>query len=85
MKNNKLWFKAKMYGWGWYPVSWQGWAVTLLYVTPIVQFAMLSEKYANSPSDFFASFALPFIIDTIFLLIICYAKGERPHWRWGGK
>ena len=21
----KLWFKAKLYGWGWYPCSWEGW------------------------------------------------------------
>ena len=21
------WFKAKLYGWGWVPVKWQGWLV----------------------------------------------------------
>ena len=24
MKNKKIWFKAKRYGWGWYPSTWQG-------------------------------------------------------------
>lgn len=22
-----LWFKRKLYGWGWVPVRWQGWLV----------------------------------------------------------
>ncbi len=23
----KYWFKAKNYGWGWYPATWQGWLI----------------------------------------------------------
>ncbi len=26
---DRPWFKRKTYGWGWTPVSWQGWLVTL--------------------------------------------------------
>jgi hypothetical protein len=26
-KPEKLWFRAKRYGWGWTPTSWQGWLV----------------------------------------------------------
>ena len=27
----KLWFRAKCYGWGWYPCSWEGWLVILIW------------------------------------------------------
>lgn len=30
VSKNKLWFKAKNYGWGWYPVTWEGWTVTII-------------------------------------------------------
>ncbi len=81
--NRKLWFKAKMYGWGWQPVSWEGWVILLLYVIATVLHFINVDKYAHSASDTLINFAIPFIINTSFLLIICYAKGERPRWRWG--
>ena len=83
MKQNKLWFRAKMYGWGWYPISWEGWIITLLYVVSVMQPAISIDKASHSGSDFLINFSIPFIINTIFLLIICYAKGEKPKWRWG--
>lgn len=27
-----MWFRAKRYGWGWRPVTWQGWAVVAVWV-----------------------------------------------------
>lgn len=77
------WFRAKMFGLGWYPVSWQGWIVTILYITPIIQYAQQAKELSLSASDFIINFALPITINTVFLLIICYVKGERPRWRWG--
>jgi hypothetical protein len=79
---NKLWFRAKMFGWGWFPISWEGWAVTALYVIALIPYAREASKQ-HSASDFLINFAIPFIVNTIFLLIICYARGERPRWRWG--
>ena len=49
--NNKLWFKAKMFGWGWYPITWQGWLITILYVISIINPAIQANKQ-NSISDF---------------------------------
>lgn len=80
---NKKWFKAKLYGWGWQPISWQGWVITLLYAVAILQPALQANKIAYSGSDFLIMFSIPFIVNTIFLLIICYAKGEKPRWHWG--
>lgn len=83
MKTKKLWFKAKLYGWGWQPITWQGWAVTLLYIVAIVLNAKTANMYSHSVSDGLMNFSIPFIINTIFLLVVCYAHGERPRWRWG--
>jgi len=85
MENKKLWFKAKMYGWGWTPISWEGWIITILYLIAIIQFGLEADRWAHSGSDALISFAIPFIVTTIFLLVICYARGERPGWRWSGK
>jgi len=27
-----LWFKAKQYGWGWYPARWQGWLIVIGFI-----------------------------------------------------
>ena len=34
------WFKAKLYGWGWTPVTWQGFSVTLGYIALVFLFAL---------------------------------------------
>jgi hypothetical protein len=82
---DKLWFRAKMYGWGWYPITWQGWAITLLYVLTLVAKAKEINKAQHTVSDFLINFGFQFIILTILLLTICYLKGEKPEWRWEGK
>lgn len=79
IKKNKseYWFKAKNYGWGWYPSSWQGWLVTLVFIILIVG----GFNFTDSVFDF-----IPHeIILVILLIAICYKTGEKPEWRWGGK
>ncbi len=81
------WFKSKTHGWGWYPSSWQGWAVLLIYS---VIFTYLLTKFevdsletplATGLTWFFGKI----IVLTILLIWICYKTGERPGWRWGNK
>ncbi|MEQ1561540.1 MAG: hypothetical protein ABL899_02340 [Nitrospira sp.] len=84
-KKNKIWFRAKNYGWGWYPVSWQGWVIIILYLIGTVQYFLNADMFSHSVSDTLLRFSVPFVINTIFLLIICYAHGEKPRWRWGEK
>jgi hypothetical protein len=70
----KLWFKAKTYGWGWTPNTWQGWSVILLYSVLLV----LIMVYFPS---FWKAIGIAIIIVTLFA--ICYKTGEKPRWRWG--
>ncbi len=68
----KLWFKRKIYGWGWTPVKWQGWLTIILYIFII----LISIPDKN---------ILDIVLATILLIYICYKKGEKPRWQWGLK
>lgn len=72
----KLWFKAKCYGWGWYPSSWEGFLFLLVW---LVLFA-LSIKMMDH--EWLKNLIFIFIITGI-LIYICYKKGEKPGWCWG--
>ena len=81
---NKLWFKRKLYGWGWTPVTWQGWLITILYIM-IIMFFSLTIDTSSSFSEIFFPFILPTIVSTALFFRILYKKGEKPHWQWGLK
>jgi uncharacterized membrane protein YhaH (DUF805 family) len=81
----KLWFKAKQYGWGWYPVTWQGWAIIVMYVFAMITNALFIDSHTHSVSDALMVFLPNTYILTVFMIIICYATGEKPEWRWGKK
>ncbi|MEI6316439.1 MAG: hypothetical protein WCO65_01770 [bacterium] len=83
--NKKLWFRRKTFGWGWYPITWQGWSVIILYVLDLVSNAIFANNHVNSNSDFLMQFFPHYLVLTIFLIIICYATGEKPKWTWGFK
>ena len=85
LKNNpdNLWFKRKLYGFGWVPVSWQGWLATFLYVGFIVYDFMKIDKNSHSGSDTLIAFAPHFILVTVVFSFICYKTGQKPKWQWG--
>ena len=73
-----LWFKRKIYGWGWTPAKPQGWLTILIWLIVVVLAAMNPEQYSQ--------FKIAIIvIATILLFYICYKKGEKPRWQWGLK
>lgn len=76
------WFKRKLYGWGWTPVTWQGWAVTLLAIGLIVLNAFRLDTPEASPDVVFTFVLQTFLIVSI-LIGICYKTGESPKWQWG--
>ncbi|MBP9732303.1 MAG: hypothetical protein KBD29_02490 [Candidatus Magasanikbacteria bacterium] len=80
----KLWFKRKIYGWGWYPATWEGWVVILVYMGAVFAFAATIDEQ-SPPRELVFTFFLPITFLTIALLRICYATGEKPRWQWGNK
>lgn len=45
----KLWFKRKLYGWGWTPVKWQGWLTIIIYIALI--FILVSNREESIPGN----------------------------------
>ncbi len=82
-KTTILWFRAKRYGYGWYPSSWQGWAVLVMYLFAVTWDFLALDGQSHSVSDTLIGFFPHFYILTVFLIIICEAKGEKAKWRWG--
>jgi hypothetical protein len=77
----KLWFKAKKYGYGWYPATWQGWFVILGYIVLISVFAFTLIKDSN----FLVKYYILVALATFILIYVCYRTGEKPGWRWVDK
>lgn len=78
-----LWFRAKRYGWGWTPVTWQGWAVVAVY---LLWTLFILEDSGHRSRTFFGGFAKFFprgLLLTGLLIAVCYWKGEKPRWSWG--
>lgn len=84
-KQTKYWFKAKNYGWGWYPATWQGWSILLFYLFLVITNFRHVNSVTNSVNGSLLSIVPETFILTILLIIICHATGEKPEWRWGGK
>ena len=74
-KTKKLWFRAKCFGWGWYPCSWEGWLVLLIWVISL--FTIIKRNYGGLENFIFV------FISVLILIWICYKTGEKPGWRWG--
>lgn len=77
----QIWFKAKCYGWGWYPSTWQGWIVLLVWAIIFTSAILMIEK---NDHEIGKNFAVIFIA-TAILIYVCYRKGEKPSWRWGNR
>lgn len=80
-RDDDVWFPAKRYGWGWgLPVRWQGWAATAAYL------AMLCiGMFTIDPETQLPLFLGWLVAWSAAFIAVCWWKGERPRWRWGGK
>jgi hypothetical protein len=76
----RYWFRAKRYGWGWgLPSSAAGWAFFVTWLATLGAGVIWLRRFqALAPVAFLA-------VMTLLLVLVCYAKGEPPSWRWGEK
>jgi hypothetical protein len=66
----KLWFGPRGFGgWGWTPVSWEGWAVTIGFFVIAVCLGVAVEKSVARVAT---------IVLVVIVLGICTAKGTSP-------
>jgi hypothetical protein len=78
VKDNKIWFVAKTYGYGWTPCTWQGWLVLFVWLIIFVPLTLM-VKY-----NLVLSMIGIFLI-TGGMLYVAYKKGEKPRWQWSKK
>lgn len=81
-KQKTIWFKRKTYGWGWTPVTWQGWALTAGYALALIACGSTLDE-GSSRKEFALAFVLPVAILTTAFMRIAYKRGESPRWQWG--
>jgi len=85
MMNNpqNLWFKRKLYGWGWTPVKWQGWLTVFAYAAAVAFIVTKIDRNSHSVSDALIRSIIPLGVLTVVFIIILFKKGETPRWQWG--
>jgi hypothetical protein len=73
----KYWFPAKRYGWGWsWPTVWQGWASLAVF------FGLLGAgALVLLPEHGAGLFVAYSALLCGLLTVVCWLKGEPPHWR----
>ncbi len=77
-----IWFKRKIYGWGWTPSTWQGWLVTFIYSVLVIFLAFGIDDNPSSQNTMYSYF-IPMILLTAVFIYIAYRTGEKPKWQWG--
>ena len=78
-----LWFRRKSYGWGWYPATWQGWVILLMFIGLLVANALVLVQNQEPTSSALTWFFIREAMLVLGVLAICYKTGEKPKWKWG--
>jgi hypothetical protein len=47
-QDKRLWFRARRFGWGWTPITWQGWMA--LVIADVLAFILLAYRKGEQPS-----------------------------------
>lgn len=80
----KLWFKRKLYGWGWTPCTWQGWVSVLVFI--VLVYCLFLQLNEQSTGVFVLThFTIPVFVLVMLFIWLGYAKGEKPRWQWGNR
>jgi uncharacterized membrane protein len=81
----KRWFKAKKYGWGWTPASWEGWLCLALLIVFVIWNFFRIDDVSNSARDVLHGFIFESLLAALLLVIVCFIKGEKPGTGWHDK
>ena len=81
-EQKNYWFKRRRYGYGWVPVTIEGWLLILGYIAviTIASFPLWTDAPPAINVISYLAFAL---VLTVAFLFITYKKGPKPRWRWG--
>jgi hypothetical protein len=81
--NQRYWFRAKNYGYGWYPASIEGWIVLAIYIILITILAFNFGQTTQGGNNLLFNFLAETFLLTVILVLICIKTGEKARWKWG--
>ena len=74
LRGTKAWFGPRTMGWGWEPVSWEGWVVSVTAI--VLMLAPIAWAAQRGREDLWI---LPWTLGVAaVLVVICRAKGTSP-------
>ncbi len=78
----RYWFRAKKYGYGWTPTTWEGWFILLFYVAFV--FHQANKIGMGNYNLLYKSISV-FVFATLLLFFICILTGDHPRIRIGNR
>ena len=84
----KYWFKPKDYGYGYVPISIEGWIATFVLIFIALGLAYLNNFFNSSKMNFFNSFLFFIVIIILgfaFLKLFEKKCKGKLQWNWGNK
>lgn len=77
----RYWFRQRRSGIGGYPITWEGWALSVAYIVLFFAGVFVTRTPLNPPSTTFIAYA---VILTVIVNIISWRTTEGGwRWRWG--
>jgi hypothetical protein len=85
-KSEKLWFKRHRYGWGWTPVTWQGWLTITAFLAVVISCSFTLPMQPQEPTAGQSILFFMYVGSAVLILLgISFMKGPAPKFRWGKK
>lgn len=85
-EKQKYWFKRRRYGYGWIPVTKEGWGVVVVFLAVMILGVLVMKDTPKGEFTKEVGFYLITVVVTVAALVtICISKGPKPKWRWGRK
>jgi MFS superfamily sulfate permease-like transporter len=66
---NTYWFKPRQRGWGATPVTWEGWAVTVVTMVIVVMTSMLAPVFSRGTAWDYSAIIIDVVAIAAFLMI----------------
>ena len=82
---NNYWFKPRNRGYGATPVTWEGWAVTVLTMFVVVMTSMLAPVLGQGRAGGFKALVIDVLAIAAFVLISRSKTDGDWRWRGGGR
>lgn len=84
--HKKYLIKRRRYGYGWIPVTWQGWLFLILQAGIVITAAtFLPHKPAQPTTAELVQFFIIFGLAVANLVLVSVQMSPTPKWRWGKK